>query len=164
MGNLGAGEILFIAIFALLVFGPRRLPEIGRSVGKALAELRKATNELKDGFTSGFEDFGDLKSDLRELRNIKDFGGPLILNGPVKATRVTPQTPPAEMPAPTPPSSDTPPSTPATPATPATPSTPATPATPAPPTLGHGASPSDAGPAVDPSNPGAPGEDEATTS
>jgi sec-independent protein translocase protein TatA len=92
MGNLGAGEIIFIAIFALLVFGPRRLPEIGRSVGKALAELRKATNELKDGFTSGFEDFKELKDfgDFREFRNLRD---PLILNGPTKATRTTPQTP-----------------------------------------------------------------------
>lgn len=98
MGNLGAGEIIFIAIFALLVFGPRRLPEIGRSVGKALAELRKATNELKDGFTDGFEDFRDLK----DFKDFRDFRDPLILNGPIKTTRMpppTPQIPPAEPPA-----------------------------------------------------------------
>src|SRR6059058_1658600 len=102
MGNLGAGEIIFIAIFALLVFGPRRLPEIGRSVGKALAELRKATNELKDGFTSGFEDFKEF-GDLKDLGNFRDLRRslrePLILNGPIKATRMPPQTPPADPPA-----------------------------------------------------------------
>jgi sec-independent protein translocase protein TatA len=82
MGNIGGGEIVFIAIFALLVFGPKRLPEIGRSVGKALAELRRATNELKDGFTAGFEDLNE----------------PLILNGPIKPRRVTPEAPPPASP------------------------------------------------------------------
>jgi sec-independent protein translocase protein TatA len=82
MGNIGGGEIVFIAIFALLVFGPKRLPEIGRSVGKALGELRRATNELKEGFTAGFEDLNE----------------PLILNGPIKARMVTPEAPPAAAP------------------------------------------------------------------
>ena len=46
-GSLGFGELLMIFAVALLVFGPRKLPEIGRSVGKALGEFRRATNELK---------------------------------------------------------------------------------------------------------------------
>jgi len=46
-GPLGAMEILFILVLALLVFGPRRLPEVGRTVGKALGEFRRATNDLK---------------------------------------------------------------------------------------------------------------------
>ena len=73
MGNIGGGEIIFIAIFALLVFGPKRLPEIGRSVGKALGELRRATNELKEGFTAGFEDM-----------NFDELKEPLFLTGPIK--------------------------------------------------------------------------------
>jgi len=46
-GSLGFPEIAFILILALLLFGPRRLPEIGRTVGKSLAEFRKASNELR---------------------------------------------------------------------------------------------------------------------
>jgi TatA/E family protein of Tat protein translocase len=47
IGSLGVPEILFIFILALLVFGPKRLPEIGRMVGRGMAEFRKASNELK---------------------------------------------------------------------------------------------------------------------
>ena len=47
MGPLGVPELIFIFILALLIFGPKRLPEIGRTVGKGLAEFRKASNDLK---------------------------------------------------------------------------------------------------------------------
>lgn len=46
-GSLGITEILFILVLALLVFGPRKLPEIGRTLGRALGEFRRATSELK---------------------------------------------------------------------------------------------------------------------
>ena len=46
-GPLGAMEILFILVLALLIFGPRRLPEVGRTIGKALGEFRRATTDLK---------------------------------------------------------------------------------------------------------------------
>lgn len=47
MGSLGWSEIAFIFILALLIFGPKKLPEIGRTLGRGVAEFRKATNELK---------------------------------------------------------------------------------------------------------------------
>jgi sec-independent protein translocase protein TatA len=47
MGSLGLPEIIFILVLALLIFGPKRLPEIGRTLGKGIAEFRKASNELK---------------------------------------------------------------------------------------------------------------------
>ena len=47
MGPLGVPELIFILVLALLIFGPKRLPEIGRTVGKGLAEFRKASTELK---------------------------------------------------------------------------------------------------------------------
>ncbi len=47
MGTLGMQEILVIFVLALIVFGPRKLPEIGKSLGKGLAEFKKASNELK---------------------------------------------------------------------------------------------------------------------
>lgn len=48
MGPLGVPELVIIFIIALLVFGPKRLPELGRTVGKAMAEFRRASNELKN--------------------------------------------------------------------------------------------------------------------
>ncbi|MEO8033849.1 MAG: Sec-independent protein translocase protein TatB [Acidobacteriota bacterium] len=46
-GSLGFPELMLIMFVALIVFGPRRLPEIGRTLGKALGEFKKATDELK---------------------------------------------------------------------------------------------------------------------
>lgn len=47
MGSLGMPEIIAIFVVALIVFGPRKLPEIGKTIGKGLAEFKKASNELK---------------------------------------------------------------------------------------------------------------------
>jgi sec-independent protein translocase protein TatA len=47
MGNLGFSEIAFIFVIALLLFGPKKLPELGRSIGKGLSEFRKASAELR---------------------------------------------------------------------------------------------------------------------
>lgn len=46
-GSLGLPELVMIFIVALLLFGPRKLPEIGRTVGRALNEFRRASNDLK---------------------------------------------------------------------------------------------------------------------
>ena len=48
MFNLGVPELLLILAVALIVFGPRKLPEIGRTLGKALGEFRRATDDLKN--------------------------------------------------------------------------------------------------------------------
>jgi sec-independent protein translocase protein TatA len=47
MGPIGFPELVLIFIVALLVFGPRKLPELGRSLGKTLAEFKRATNDIK---------------------------------------------------------------------------------------------------------------------
>jgi Tat protein translocase TatB subunit len=46
-GSLGGPEIVLILVVALIVFGPRKLPEIGKTVGKMLAEFRKASTEFR---------------------------------------------------------------------------------------------------------------------
>ena len=48
MFGLGVGELMLILIVGLIVFGPRRLPEIGKTIGKALGEFRRATDDLKE--------------------------------------------------------------------------------------------------------------------
>src|SRR6476469_57681 len=45
--DLGFSELFFIGVLALIIFGPRKLPEIGRQVGRALAEFKRASNEFK---------------------------------------------------------------------------------------------------------------------
>jgi sec-independent protein translocase protein TatA len=47
MGPLGFPELLVIFVVALIVFGPRKLPELGRSLGKGLAEFKRTSNELR---------------------------------------------------------------------------------------------------------------------
>ena len=46
-GTLGGPELFLILIIALIVFGPRKLPEIGKSLGRTLAEFRKASHEFR---------------------------------------------------------------------------------------------------------------------
>jgi TatA/E family protein of Tat protein translocase len=46
-GSLGVPELLLIFAVILIVFGPRRIPEIGKTLGKAMGEFRKATDDLK---------------------------------------------------------------------------------------------------------------------
>lgn len=45
--GVGTGELLVIFVAVLLLFGPKRLPEIARMIGKAMAELRRASNEFR---------------------------------------------------------------------------------------------------------------------
>jgi sec-independent protein translocase protein TatA len=47
-GSIGGPELLLIFVVALLIFGPRKLPELGKSLGKGLAEFRRAANDLRD--------------------------------------------------------------------------------------------------------------------
>ena len=46
-GSLGMSELVIILVIALIVFGPRKLPELGRSLGKSIGEFKRASNELR---------------------------------------------------------------------------------------------------------------------
>src|ERR1700751_2697012 len=46
-GSIGMPELIIIFVIALIIFGPRKLPELGRSLGRSLAEFKRASNELK---------------------------------------------------------------------------------------------------------------------
>src|SRR6266851_206852 len=50
MGPLGMQEMIVIFILALLIFGPKKLPELGKTLGKAMTEFRRASTELKSTF------------------------------------------------------------------------------------------------------------------
>src|SRR5688500_19485869 len=47
MGPLGLQETIVIFVLALLIFGPKKLPELGKTIGKAMTEFRRASSELK---------------------------------------------------------------------------------------------------------------------
>jgi TatA/E family protein of Tat protein translocase len=48
IGSIGMPELVVIMLLALLIFGPRKLPELGRSLGKSLGEFKRASNELRN--------------------------------------------------------------------------------------------------------------------
>ena len=56
MGPIGVQEIVVIFVIALLLFGPKKLPELGRTLGKAITEFRRASNELKSTFETHLND------------------------------------------------------------------------------------------------------------
>lgn len=53
MPSVGPLEILVVGVLALIVFGPERLPDIARTIGKTLAELRRMASEVRTEFESG---------------------------------------------------------------------------------------------------------------
>ena len=63
MFGIGGGEIFFILIVILMLFGSDKIPEIARTLGKGMAQLKNATNEIKHEIQKGVEDNGlDMKS------------------------------------------------------------------------------------------------------
>jgi sec-independent protein translocase protein TatA len=80
-GNIGLPEMIFIMVIALIVFGPKKLPEIGRTLGKAIREFKKSTEDIKDKFEEQIraDEFksirDDLKKDLHEADIRKDLTG-----------------------------------------------------------------------------------------
>jgi len=69
MGTLGIPEMMFIFTLALLLFGPKKLPELGRTVGKALAEFRRAQSELKATFDREMKNLERESESLKEATN-----------------------------------------------------------------------------------------------
>src|SRR6184192_3925406 len=67
MGPLGWPETVFIFFLALILFGPKKLPELGRTVGKAMTEFRRASNELKATFDR------EMKSLEQETESLKEI-------------------------------------------------------------------------------------------
>lgn len=65
-GNIGIGGLILILVIALIIFGPSKLPELGRAFGRTLSEFKSATRELIDG-KSGKEDDAD-KVEAKEVR------------------------------------------------------------------------------------------------
>ena len=68
MGPLGWPETVFIFFLALILFGPKKLPELGRTVGKALTEFRRASSELKSTFDREMKSL-EQETEFKEISN-----------------------------------------------------------------------------------------------
>ena len=56
MGRIGFGEIIFVALVIVLLFGTKKLPEIGQAIGKAIKEFKKASKGVEDNIKDAVED------------------------------------------------------------------------------------------------------------
>ncbi|MCK4264243.1 MAG: TatA/E family twin arginine-targeting protein translocase [Candidatus Aminicenantes bacterium] len=67
-GNIGFPELLIILVIALLIFGPKKLPEVGRSLGKALREFRKTSDEIKEKLEEEIQadEFKEIKEEIEK--------------------------------------------------------------------------------------------------
>ena len=66
MFGIGGGELIFIIFIALMLFGSDKIPDIARTLGKAMAQLKNATNEIKSEIQKGAEANG-IDTSLKEL-------------------------------------------------------------------------------------------------
>jgi TatA/E family protein of Tat protein translocase len=70
MPQLGFQEMIVILVIALLVFGPKKLPELGKSLGKGIREFKKATNDLKANWEDQIREaqtaVEDVKQDVKQ--------------------------------------------------------------------------------------------------
>ncbi|MGI9584538.1 MAG: twin-arginine translocase TatA/TatE family subunit [Acidimicrobiia bacterium] len=69
LGSVGFGEIMLIALVALIVFGPHRLPEIARKLGELLAKARNATSELTSALDA---EYGGAAAPIKDLKDEYD--------------------------------------------------------------------------------------------
>jgi sec-independent protein translocase protein TatA len=72
-GSIGMPELILIFVVALLVFGPKKLPDIGKSLGKGLAEFKRASEDLKktiqDEIEQGKQEAASIKEQVTEVKN-----------------------------------------------------------------------------------------------
>lgn len=68
-GSIGVPELLVILAIALLIFGPKKLPEVGRSIGRALREFRKTSDEIKGKIEDEIqaEEFKEIQKDIDNI-------------------------------------------------------------------------------------------------
>ena len=82
MFGIGLPELLLILAVALVVLGPKRLPELAKSLGRGLAELKKTTSDLKQNIDLG-DEFKQVQQDFQEVKSgLQDIADTALLEAP----------------------------------------------------------------------------------
>jgi len=80
-GPIGMPELIVIFLVALLIFGPRKLPEIGKSIGKGLAEFKRASDDLKKTIETEIEqgksEASSVRAEIAEVQKTLHAAAPL---------------------------------------------------------------------------------------
>ena len=90
-GSIGMPELIIILVIALIIFGPRKLPELGRSLGRSINEFKKASNELR----STLEEEIRVEEQKDRVTAAASATPPAATPPPVDATTVSRTTTPA---------------------------------------------------------------------
>jgi Tat protein translocase TatB subunit len=85
-GSIGMPELLIIFVIALIIFGPKRLPELGRSLGKSIAEFKRTSNDLRNTLEEEIR----LEEQQQQRAAARDAAGPTPPPQPV-ATPIEPR-------------------------------------------------------------------------
>ncbi|MGE3512634.1 MAG: TatA/E family twin arginine-targeting protein translocase [Vicinamibacterales bacterium] len=75
-GSIGMPELVIIFVIALIIFGPKKLPELGRSLGRSLNEFKRASNELKNTLEEEVRMEEQKEKEAKEKAVVEDSAGP----------------------------------------------------------------------------------------
>ena len=81
MFGLGLPELIIIFVIALVVFGPKKLPDLGKSIGRAMAEFKKASEDFQESVRSEMKDVEKTVNVKEEIRQLEQLGKADIVYG-----------------------------------------------------------------------------------
>jgi TatA/E family protein of Tat protein translocase len=95
-GSIGMQELIIIFVIALIIFGPRKLPELGKSLGRSISEFKRASNDLRNTLEEEIR-----VDDQRQTKSAATAGSPAaadsqttaVPDGPTADPRATDATP-----------------------------------------------------------------------